>query len=373
MTRGEDVITSASIVRRRGGLGRTRRRLREGALTVGFLGGSITDARPGHNWPEPVIAWLVDRFPGVRLTVENAAIGATGSDLAAFRARRDIIGRGCDLVFVEYAVNDIGEPAAKRMRSREGLLRQLLAGEGRDVVLAYTYCQEMYADMATGRVPPSVAEFEGLAAHYRLPSVWMGLHALRDVEAGRMRWEEWLPDGLHPQARGSLSYAQSMIDLLAQELVEAPGVDEIPTGDRRPVPFDPRNWESVAAVPFAEVRLEGPWAVRRWPHLVWIDQVLATAAVGARLSCTFEGRGLALGFDFGRTSSEFRYRLDEGAWVDAVRDRPEWAGDSGWYRLTLIADDLAPGRHAVELEVTHGDRPDCTGTNCHLALIGVIR
>ncbi len=81
----------SDTIRRRGGLRRTARRLREGGLTVGFLDGSITDARPGYNWPEPVLAWLQGAFPGVRLAIENAAIGTVGSDLAAFRARRDIL------------------------------------------------------------------------------------------------------------------------------------------------------------------------------------------------------------------------------------------------------------------------------------------
>ncbi|HEX2948401.1 MAG TPA: hypothetical protein VHV83_02335, partial [Armatimonadota bacterium] len=61
-----------------------------------------------------------------------------------------------------------------------------------------------------GQMPASIREFEELADHYGIPSVWMGLHAFNDVKAGRMRWEEWLPDGLHPQDRGSYSYAQSV-------------------------------------------------------------------------------------------------------------------------------------------------------------------
>src|SRR5262245_50823509 len=165
------------IHQRRGRLWRTKSQFRSGALTVGFIGGSITDARPGWNWPEPVSAWLVEKFPGVRLRVENAGIGATGSDLAVWRAQPDLIDRGCDLVFVEFAVNDLGSPSEQRQRAREGLLRKLLAGANRDLVLVYTYSQPMYADMMEGRVPASIAEFEVLAEHYQLSSVWMGLHA----------------------------------------------------------------------------------------------------------------------------------------------------------------------------------------------------
>jgi len=148
-------IDRLQVFQHRGGLHRPRRALDSGRLAIGFTGGSITDPRPGYTWPEPVIAWFVERFPQARISVENAAIGATGSELAVFRAQRELIDRGCDIVFIEFAVNDNGEPAEKRMRTREGLIRKLLAEE-RDVVLAYVYGQGFYDDMLRGVVPPSM-------------------------------------------------------------------------------------------------------------------------------------------------------------------------------------------------------------------------
>src|SRR5690606_1319664 len=119
-----------------------------------------------HNWPEPVTAWLVDAYPNVRFSVENAAIGATGSDLAVLRAKRDLIDRGCDIVFIDYAVNDEGTETDRRMRTREGLLRKLRA-EGRcDIVLVHTYSANMYEAMMNGEQPDTVRELEQLAEHY---------------------------------------------------------------------------------------------------------------------------------------------------------------------------------------------------------------
>lgn len=367
------------IYQHRGGLKHSRQAIQNGSLTLGFIGGSITDGRPEWNWPEAVSAWFVERFPGLRIQVENAAIGATGSDLAVFRAQRDLIACGCDLVFVEFAVNDFGSPSEQRFRSREGLLRKLLAGAGRDVVLTYTFHQPQYAEMIAGAVPATVAEFEQLAAHYSLGSVWMGLHALQEVMKGRMRWEEWLPDGLHPQSRGSLSYAQSVTTFLERELVTAPSTAVIATGSALPTPFNARHWGAAFNLPFAQVKWEGPWSVRNWPKLYWIEHVLHTAAVGASLSFDFEGRGLVLGFDFGKTSAEFIYRLDGGDWQKSNRDRPEWSPTDGWYRTFVVSDELAPGAHHFELQVVHGcpagDNPlpgAYAGTNMNLALIGVI-
>ncbi|WP_308638332.1 SGNH/GDSL hydrolase family protein [Paenibacillus silvisoli] len=372
----------ASIWNHRNPLIHTRKALAEGQLTVGFIGGSITDARPRHNWPEPVTAWLVEQYPQARIIVENAAIGATGSELAVFRAKRDLIDRGCQLVFIDYAVNDYGEPSDKRKRSREGLLRKLLADGGRDVVFAHTFMQDMYAAMREGGVPDSIAELEELADHYGTGSVWMGLHALEEVRKGRMRWEEWLPDTLHPTHRGSLSYGQSIIAFLEKEL-QAEGAAQLSAttasfttatvANALPQPLHPHHWGESVLLPLAKAQTEGPWVIRRWPYYEWIDQVLETAAVGAKLSFEFEGRGLSLGFDFGKLSAEFRYRIDGGDWIAMSRERPDWCGDDGWYRACYLGEVLPFGQHRLELEVTHGDRPECRGTNFRLAHIGVIR
>jgi lysophospholipase L1-like esterase len=364
------------IYNHRGRLINTKEAIRRGKLTIGFIGGSITDGRSMHNWPEPVAAWFVDKFPGVRIQVENAAIGATGSDLAVFRADRDLIDRGCNLVFIEIAVNDMEEPAEKRRRTQEGLIRKLLKDGKRDVVVLYVYCQEMYDDMMNGRVPWLIEDFEQINRHYNLGSVWMGRYALDEVIKGKMRWEEWLPDGLHPQSRGSLSYGQCAIAFLEEELKQghAGSGSDILSGDKLLPPLNSAHWGNISFIPFEEVKLEGAWQVKRWLTLVWVDQVLSTSAPGAKLSFHFEGRALSLGFDFGKASSEFKYRVDGGEWQEAVRDRPDWCGEMNWFRIFNVADDLAPGGHFFELEVTHGNRPECSkGNHFNLAMIGVVR
>lgn len=352
-------------------LQRTRTALKKGIITLGFMGGSITDSRAGWNWPEPVIRWFKATYPDVRVKVENGAIGATGSDLAVFRAQETLIEPGCDLVFVEYAVNDGSLDPEVRARSQEGLLRKLLDAPGRDVVLVYTFAQDFYADMMADRVPPTIAGLERLGTHYGLGSVWMSLYALREVMAGMMRWEEWLPDGLHPQARGSLSYGQSVIAFLQEELA---GNRQIPQPSMGlPEPLNPRHWGGAVTLPLEQVRASGPWTLRRWYNCPFIPYVWDTAAVGAGLAFEFNGRGLALGFDFGNQSAEFRYRLDGGDWRQTARERFDWAGLTGWFRLQHIADDLPDGDHSFEMQVVHGNTPGCKGTDMRLGLIGVIR
>lgn len=370
MNKEKQPIDALSVLKHRSGLARTIQCLKAGKLTVGFIGGSITDARSGHNWPEPVTAWLVDRFPEAQIVVENAAIGATGSDLAVFRAQRDLIDRGCDLVFIEFAVNDGGVPTERSTRTREGLIRKLLAGEGRDLVLVYTFAQGMYEDMIKGRVPDSIQEFESIGEHYGIGSAWMGLRALNDVRRGFMRWEQWLPDGLHPQARGSLSYGQSVNEYLERELVTEPSLGTLPSGNELPAPQNAANWERAHQLPLTDLKTTGPWSIHRWPNVEWIDQVLMTTSPGASIQFEFEGRGIALGFDFGKKSADFGWRLDEGDWQTEKRDRPDWCSDQGWFRLSTLADDLERKNHQMDIEVIHPGEGG--GTNFRLALVGII-
>jgi hypothetical protein len=366
------------IVRRRGTLIRTRKALDKGKLTLGFMGGSITDGRTEWNWPDPVCAWFSERFPKARLTVENCAIGATGSESAVFRAERAIISRNCDIVFVEFAVNDWWVESDRRMRTREALLRKLLKEE-RDVVIVYTYAQYMYPDMINEKMPHSIAEFEQLAKHYSISSVWMGLHALNQVKQGQLRFEAWLPDALHPQYRGSLAYAESVIQFLKGELSGKKRVCTTLSGKNRPAPLNVNNWERAVSLSFSEVTLHGAWLLKRWNKYGFLEQVLHTSAIGASLEFSFNGRGLSLGFDFGKNSAEFRYRIDGGEWKVSNRDRPDWVGADGWYQFYCVTDDLPNGRHHFEMEVIHGNHAGdptvnarYSGTQINLGLIGII-
>jgi len=355
------------VINERGDLVHTLAAIETGTLRISFIGGSVTSPTGAKSWPEPVIAWFLKRYPGLRLHVENSAIGATGSDLAVFRAERDVLQRDCDLVFIEFSMNDFFEPVEKRARSREGLIRKILKGGTADVVIIHTFMQDIYDDMVHNRVPDSIQEFEVLAEHYRLSSVWMGLHALNALKAGQIRWEEWLPDGIHPDSRGSLLYAESVIQYLTTALDKKGCVTPA-----LPAPLNAKNCVNARLLPFERVTLQGPWTIRRGTRMPWIERTLTTAAVGAKLSFEFEGEGAIVFFDFGKASSEFRWRLDGGDWQDVVRNRPAWCGASGWIRPFVIAEDLKNVRHSVDIEVTHGNRPECTGTNFDLAFIGVI-
>lgn len=353
-----------AIHHHRAPLSRLALALASGTVRLGFLGGSITDQKTGRRWPEPFIAWMINRWPNVRFIIENAAIGATGSDLASVRARRDIIKRDCDLVFVEYAVNDHQTPPLRRARAREGLLRQLLSSGRSDVLLVHTFCAEFHSAFQNETAPESIADFERLAEHYGISSVWFGLAAWRELHTGLLRWEEWLPDGLHPDHRGSHVYALSVIEHVRTSLDNpVPPV----TLKSLPEPLESECWQHPCALKFEKLDRTGPWSERRWGQLNWIDQVLQTTAPGATLKGRFHGHTFLAVFDFGRASAEFRWRIDHGPWLTSTRPRPSWVGETGWLRPSLLAEELADCEHTFELETLLGADPDGRGLATTLA------
>ena len=355
----------------RGSLTRFKQAIGKGKLKVGFAGGSITTADNRNNWPTYVRGWLVDRFKNVRLTVVNAGIGATGSLTGLALCQKEFIDSGCDVVFVEYAVNDNDVDKQQRMRTREGLIRKLLKA-GIDVVIVYTFCQGMYEQAMKGETPHSIADFETLAEHYHISSVYMANAALDTVKRGMMPYHMWLPDGIHPQNAGSTIYAQKVIEFLEQEL-SADNPQRILRGEEMPSPIDAGHWQNAYEIAFADMQWFGSWSVEREPNLPWFDQRLYTYGINDRLAFDFEGRALAIIFNYGKTTGLLTYRIDGGEWQEYAFPRYWWLPEENFTNAVIFADDLENKTHSFELKVTHGNQEGFTSSDCKIYKVLAVR
>ena len=272
-----------NIINKRCGLERTKKAIASGRLKIGLLGGSITASANNRAWGEIFADNLMQLYPDISISVANASIGVTGSDYGIFRVDHQIIAKNCDLVFVESAVNDYEYESSYRSRCREGLLRKLIKS-GCDVVIVYTYYNKMYNDMIQGKIPPSIKEYEELAQHYNVSSIWVGKYAFDEVMCGLLRLDEWLPDGVHPRERGSFSYAQPIIEYVKSELNDKTMKKAVLA---EAVNHD--NWENCRAIPFNESKWKKPWILREGHHYNIRNEYLTTSAVGARLKYEFSG------------------------------------------------------------------------------------
>ena len=342
----------------------TAEAIRRGHITIGFIGGSITEpVTDGRRWSAKVTDWFVAEFPGLIVDEENIAKGATGSLNAILRVEDEILAYHCDLVFVETAVND--DPFVWGA-CREGLLRKLMKNDACDVVLTYTYNQPMYDTMLAGNLPPTILDWEELAEHYQISSVHMARYTFDLVMDGFLRWDEWLPDTLHPDHAGSRLYAEPVCRLLRREIDTAQPVS-IPLS----APIHADNWENVHLLPLNQVERIGAWRQVHEFRQPSIHHMLCTSSMTSSLRFEFDGTGVLLHRLRGSLFAAYKIRIDGGEWIVRNDPLPDWGINAvDWICPDLPVSGLPAGHHVAEIAPIFavGGR----ATRFHLGMIGII-
>lgn len=196
------------------------------ALTVGFLGGSITQGSlataPNLCYAYHVYEWWCRTFPEAEFKYINAGIGATDSQFGCARAESDLLAYEPDFVIIEFSVNDSSTPHF--LETYEGLVRKVYGCRKQPaVLLVHNVCYDngANAQLMHGKV----------ARHYELPSVSMQSCIYPELVAGRIENREITPDDLHPNDKGHALVASVItyyLDKIAGELdvpEEAPIVE----------------------------------------------------------------------------------------------------------------------------------------------------
>lgn len=350
----------------RNGLPHVAERLAAGGpLRVVYFGGSITDA-PG--WRVGFDAWLRMEYARSAITMHNASIGGTGSDLGVFRVERDVLAHEPDLVLVEFSVNDSNKDLLRAGRCVEGIVRQIRrARPACDICFVYTLCNapSVIEPFRRGELPPAAAVHDRVAEHYGVPAVVLGADVLRLEAAGRLalvaKGDEradlerrgitvFCEDGAHPLPAGHDLYVQTLAAAWPRLLAESamPGA--------RPPPLDPDNWEGARLLPLSELvrdagveRLAGDV----WPRLAWgrerLSELWRVEQEGVGVEFTFAGTAFGLYDVLGPDGGQVRVMVDDQPATLVSRfdaacsyHRPNYA---------ILADGLPAGRHRVRIEL----------------------
>ena len=163
-------------------------------LTLGFLGGSITQGslstQPGNAYAFRVYQWFVDTFPQSKFHYVNGGIGGTDSLYGVARAVTDVLMYQPDFVVVDFSVNDLEVPF--RQETYEGVVRKLLAWPSHPAVVLLN---NVYYD--TGATAQD--EHNAVGDHYGVPHVSIRDSIYKDLRAGKYASRTLLsPDGLNP-------------------------------------------------------------------------------------------------------------------------------------------------------------------------------
>lgn len=153
------------------------------ALTIGFLGGSITQgslaSREEKSYAYLVYRWWQETFEQTDFSYVNGGIGGTSSHYGAARAVTDLLMYQPDAVVVDFSVND--EEGMFFRETYEGVIRRILSWPSRPAVLLL---HNVYYD--SGKSAQN--DHQAVGAHYGLPSVSIRDTVYQRMLRGNIRW-----------------------------------------------------------------------------------------------------------------------------------------------------------------------------------------
>lgn len=329
------------------------RAIRGEKLTIGFLGGSITQgslsSKPTLCYAYRVFDWWKQTFPQAEFTYVNAGIGGTTSHFGAARVQSDLLAYEPDFVIVEYSVND--ESNEHFEETYEGLVRTIYQSETKPaVVLVHNV---FYHNGANAQLIHS-----RIGRHYELPSVSMQSTIYPKVVAGEIPNREITPDDLHPNDQGHELVASVITYFLntVRQAVEQTGVDETEP-ETMPQPLTANSYEHTLRINrnnykpdmdgFAEDKCEqtditdcfkNGWSANR---------------KNARISFLFEGSGVAIQYrkSVKKPACIAKVIVDGDPSTEMILDAnfdEDW-GDK--LELDTITEHMQTGTHTAELTI----------------------
>jgi hypothetical protein len=363
-------LVEAQEVRARGGLPNffLKARTPGAEVKVGYLGGSITAQ---NGWRVQTLAHFKKAYPQATFAEINAAIGGTGSDLGVFRVRQDVLSRGPDLLFVEFAVNDGSADPQRIIRCMEGIVRQTWKANPRtDICFVYTVTEALSGPMLEGKLQRSASAMEKVADFYGVPSITLGMEVAKLAKAGKLVWRAPLPktdaekaalgdkfvfaaDGVHPHdSTGQVLYTQAIV----RALPALAGASQAPTPHVSQLALDPANWERATLVPITSAKLSDGLApadmkadafAKGWSNR--LPSMVKLTKPGQSIEFKFKGTHCAIYDIVGPSGGVVAVTLDGQAQkpvqrIDAYCTYPRLAN-------FIVGTDLPEGVHAVRLEL----------------------
>ncbi|NQT16586.1 MAG: hypothetical protein HQ582_27755, partial [Planctomycetes bacterium] len=288
-----------------------------------FAGGSHAQG----GWFRTFMDDFRKRYPGaeVRGILADIHGGARGSPLSLYRLGHDVLRHKPDLIFVDFASDDMESGPERIWPTVEGMVRQTLrADPGTDLVFVHAFKTGMETDYAKGLCPSAVSAYEKLADHYGIGSINMGCRiaemAREEKLAIRATEEEakqlgakpvFTHDGVYTSASANRLYARIIGDRF-QELLDGARDEPSPRpADALAKPFRTDHLERAIQIPVTEAMLTGQWERRDpGPFAKHFEAVWFTNTPGAKLTFRFRGTAMSLFDVMGPDTGRVRITVD---------------------------------------------------------------
>ena len=352
------------------------------SLNVGYIGGSVTSGE--NSYGKFVNEWLTTYAAetGNTVTVNrtNAGLGGTSSQLGFYRIDEDILKYNPDLVFIEFAINDVyaGVTEENSHLYMEGMIKKIRQADPQTdiVILLIGNDSESYR---TGDYP-SLNAHKAVAEHYGIPTVNIAaaLDEALNTEGAKVNyngtdyditWENLFgEDPVHPNEVGHQFYANVITSMLEQkfaaladdELVLAdhamPQVDMVSNNSSASeiVKFSNADGDEKGIEDELTTLVQNGFTVKSYSgynvnNLGNIFDYVLVGGEGDSFEYTFTGKEFNLWYDNCTNASgavTLRVTIDDSEIYQTDNRGEQWE----WQ----IANNLSNGRHTIKIEVLSG-------------------
>lgn len=217
--------TFADYINYANGLPNTYKKLNEDkALNVVYIGGSLTNGTGGSPcWRVLVTQWFDTYYPNADINHYNSGIGGTGSRYGAYRLERDVLSHEPDLVFIDFAINDIykKETTKEERVLYETLIREILEAYPDCEIVSVFFTDNSNAALSYRNSLIRTAEAQKeVGDYYGIPSINAASALIKGVMGKDYAnvWSKYFTDIVHASALGYKAYADCIIEFLANSL-----------------------------------------------------------------------------------------------------------------------------------------------------------
>lgn len=357
----------------------------KGNLYVAFLGGSITagagssgniqykDGAGSGNarWSSQITKrYFQKKYPNKNVIEVNAGIGGTDSNLGLFRMKDQLINQcgteGPDVVFVEFAVNDMWVSNARPQevhQRMEGIVRQL-ARLPKQPVIIFVYTAAWKEDTGFEWYQNSAKVHQQVADYYSIGSINLCDYVAggTDMKGNAIVWNPsdpntWTGDNTHPNDRGYTGYS----DYILKQFEEQPEQyfkkltwQKIPMGN-----YEFGSPQLVPVLNNENVTTTGTWSVDKNISGWFKHSALKTVKAGSSMTFKFTGRSIGIFSIFGKYSSNAAYVIDAGSANPISGQLTPYNAtlDSKMPAPALMINNLSPGEHTIQI-VTYSPESD---------------
>ncbi len=318
------------------------RRAAEGEpITIAAIGGSITQSAGPECW---IGEGFKARFPKSKITMVNAGMSATGSDLGIFRLRKDVMVHEPDLVLIEFAVNDGGKTDEAAIRYVESLVVRLKKSPKPPAVVLFRAASK---NPAPDRLLP-------VARHYNLLHVDAQPAVEEYNRARNLKWTDSLmTDDVHLAPAGHVLYSEILLHVLNPDGRMGPCSDLQtmlpPPLSSKPLILDgdmqPLTETSFAANGWAAGPPPKEWWKRFFSQVVWAN------SPGASLEIPLNARMGGILYLLSKDAHGKFYLSLDGNFPRLIN-----CAERGGYTFAFFGPDLPSAAHTITAATT----PDST-------------